>query len=55
MQLIIHVYSNLRSEIIQVAFNVFKEVLLLFRGRLHRMGVPIQDIVLEHENKIKDD
>ena len=55
MQLIIHVYSNLTSEIIQVAFNVFKEVLLLFRGRLLRMGVPIQDIVLEHENKIKDD
>ena len=49
-----HDYSGI-SEVIQVAFTVFKEVLLLFRGRSHRVGIAIQDVVLEHENKIEYD
>ena len=51
-----HTYSGIRSGvIIQVAFTVFKEVLSLFRGSSDRMGVAIQDVVLEHEYKIEDD
>ena len=54
MRHLMHDYSGI-SEVIQVAFTVFKEVLLLFRGCCHRMGIAIQDVVLEHENKIEDD
>lgn len=51
-----HTFSGIRSGvIIQVAFTVFKEVLSLFRGSSDRMGVAIQDVVLEHEYKIEDD
>ena len=49
-----HDYSCI-SEVIQVAFTVFKEVLLLFRGSSDWVGIPIEYIVLEHEYEIEND